>query len=372
MGRLFRKLFLSIWIAQVIGTMAVMLALKLEHGADKARAPEPNACAHGGMHGPPRPEPSFLPPEPLVAHMVASLVVASLLAHYFSRPIRSLRTAFQTAATGDLAVGIDPAVEKRDDELSDLLSEFDRMAKQLQVLMESQRRLLHDVSHEVRSPLARMQAAIGLARQQPQKTDYLLGRIEREISRIDRLVEELLTLARLEASETGAMDEDVRIDAILADIMDSAQFEAQANGKSFHMSGQCHAVVRGNRNLLHRAIENVVRNAILHTDDGTRVYLRTDMAPGMNAIMMSISDNGPGVPEARLGAIFEPFSRGGLADGDHEGHGLGLAIAAQIVKMHEATIRASNLPQGGLRVQIVIPVLRHDGSGAADHRETPS
>lgn len=355
MGRLFWKFFLSIWIAQVIGTMAVMLVLKLEHPAAKAQGPN----GYGQMHVHPKSHrPSLLPPEPLVAHLLASLVVASLLAHYFSRPIRSLRAAFQAAATGNLAVGVDHIVASRNDELSDLLKEFDRMARQLQALMESQRRLLHDVSHEVRSPLARMQAAIGLARQQPPKTGTMMDRIEREIGRIDRLVEELLTLAQLEAGEPGALDEEVCIDTILADIMDGAQFEAEATGKAVHLAGRCHAVVKGNAELLHRAIENVVRNAIRHTADGSSVDLKAETDPRSQVLAISISDRGPGVAAAELDTIFERFSRGGKAGPDAGGHGLGLAIAAQVMKMHQATIRASNRLHGGLRVEIAIPVFK--------------
>jgi two-component system OmpR family sensor kinase len=343
-----------------------MLVLKLEHGA--ARVPALQAGAHATIRSMPPHEPSFLPLEPLVAHLVASLIVATLLAGYFSRPIRTLRAAFQTAATGNLAVGVGPVVEKRHDELSDLLDEFDRMASQLHALMESQRRLLHDVSHEVRSPLARMQVAIGLARQQPRKTDTLLNRIEREIFRIDRLVEELLTLAKLDTSESDALEEEVCIDAILADIMDSAQFEAQADGKSFHMSGQCRAVVMGNPELLHRAIENIVRNAIRHTRAGSRVALTTQMDTGKQSLTMSISDHGPGVPDAELDAIFEPFFRGSSQDG----HGLGLAIAAKIMKMHRASMRAANLPEGGFCVEIAIPVSRLERTRAAVERGPPA
>ncbi|MDL2355664.1 MAG: histidine kinase dimerization/phospho-acceptor domain-containing protein, partial [Pseudomonadota bacterium] len=229
MGRLFWKIFLPIWLAQIIGTMSVMLILRLE-GAPPAQhrppatepAPSGMALAPSALQGAPRHSPSMLPPEPLVAHLLASLLVAALLAQYLSRPIRSLRDAIRHAAAGNLEPAIDHRVANRNDELSDLLTEFDRMARQLHAVMESQRHLLHDVSHEVRAPLARMPAALGLARQQPHRADAMLDRIERETGRVDHLVEELLTLARLEAQQSGSLEHQVCIDTLLADIMDSA------------------------------------------------------------------------------------------------------------------------------------------------------
>lgn len=356
MGRLFWKIFLPIWLAQIIGTMSVMLMFKLEGPpAGQHQAPD-TALAQASMQTMPRRAPSMLPPEPLVAHLLASLLVASLLAHYFSRPIRSLRDAIRHAAAGNLAAGIDHRVASRNDELSDLLTEFDRMARQLHAVMESQRHLLHDVSHEVRAPLARMQAAVGLARQQPHKADAMLDRIERETGRVDRLVEELLTLARLEAQQSDSLEHQVCIDTLLADIMDSALFEAEAQGKSITLSAPCRARVKGNPELINRAVENVVRNAIRH--GASRVELNTQVDPAAQAVTIAVSDNGPGVADSDREAIFVPFFR--AADGTFDGHGLGLAIAMRITKLHHARIAASNLPGGGLCVAITLPLFRQD------------
>lgn len=358
MGRLFWKFFLCIWTAQVLGTMAVMMMLRWEH---RLAAGIPLGHHHGVqvgakadiLHAPA----ALLPPEPLVAHLLASLVVAAILARYLSRPIQRLRAAFRTAATGNLEVGVAGAPIRRRDELSDLLQEFESMAARLRALMDSQRRLLHDVSHEVRSPLARMQAAIGLARQQPDKAQALLDRIEREVRRIDRLVDDLLALSRLEVSGTGEPVEEVDIGTILADIADSAQFEAHANGKTFAMSGQAGVAVAGNAQLLHRAIENVVRNALQHTGPGSHVRLDAGIRAD-GSLRIAVSDNGAGVPPDRLEAIFEPFYRG-VGPGHHTGgHGLGLAIAKRIVQAHGASIHAFNLPRAGLCVEILIPQAR--------------
>lgn len=456
MSRLFWKFFIVIWIAQIIGTMSVMVAVKLKHRLEKDGRPDvteaypanlliESAAAtlqYGGptalrklmentarhrlvavdennrellgrtvdpaalrrahdesrqrengddvrrikiadghsyllfidalekMAGPtkstdyrPPHGAKLLPMEPFVAHLVASLIVAALLAHYLSRPIRSLRSAFQAAASGNLEVGVANAVERRQDELADLLREFDRMAAQLRALMDAQRRLLHDVSHEVRSPLARMQAAIGLARQQPIKTEDMLGRIDREIMRIDRLIGELLTLSRLETTEIGEINEDVYIDEIFEDIVDSARFEAESKGKRFRFSGEAGVIVKGSPELLHRAIENVVRNAIKHSyeDSAVSVEAKTDSATGM--LKISISDNGPGVPDAELDSIFKPFFRGGKADSNAGGHGLGLAIARRIIEAHHGSIQAFNLSTRGLCVEIAVPFFRRRLSG---------
>ncbi|MFC3109581.1 ATP-binding protein [Undibacterium arcticum] len=452
MGRLFWKFFIVIWIAQIIGTMSVMVAVELKQGFEGDNRPNAvadrsanlliesaaTALQYGGpmalrklmddttrhelvvvdennrellgrtvdpaalqraqakshqrenadgvrritladghsyllfvdaaqkltrpMDTGPRPPhgSKLLPTEPLVAHLLASLIVAALLAHYLSRPIRSLRSAFQAVASGNLRVGVANAVAKRKDELADLLREFDRMAAQLRVLMDGQRRLLHDVSHELRSPMARMQAAAGLARQQPEKTKDMLDRIDSEIIRMDRLIGELLTLSRLETSEIGVLDAEVCIDEVLDDIVDSAQFEAESAKKRFYFSGESGAIIKGSAELLHRAIENVVRNAIQHTHQGCAVYVKVNRDSENDMLKISISDHGPGVPEAELNSIFKPFFRGSKADGNPGGHGLGLAIARRIIEAHSGSIRAFNLSKGGLCVQIAVPVFRRN------------
>jgi two-component system OmpR family sensor kinase len=240
--------------------------------------------------------------------------------------------------------------------LADLLREFDHMAVQLRALMDGQRRLLHDVSHEVRSPLARMQTAIGLARQQPEKTKDMLGRIDSEIMRIDRLIGQLLTLSRLETGEIEGGREDVDINEVLTDIVAKAQFEAESKGKIFYFSGESGLVIKGSSELLHRAIENVVRNAIKHTHEGSTVHVKTEIDAENDMLKISILDNGPGVSDAELNLIFKPFFRGRKADSNADGHGLGLAIARRIIEAHNGNIRAFNLAKAGLCVEITVPV----------------
>lgn len=307
-------------------------------------SPGPRPPPHGGPHFP------FMP---MLLAMLASLVSAALLAWHFSKPIRTLRTAFDAASTGKLDTRVGPAMGKRRDELADLGRDFDRMASQLHVLMDGQRRLLHDVSHELRSPLARLQAAIGLARQRPDRIEASLERIERESVRIDELVGELLTLSRLEAGVIGSLDEEVNISELVADIADDARFEAQAAGKDVRLADSTLAVVHGNTELLHRAIENVVRNALRHTAAATVVDIAISTTNGN--VTIAIRDHGPGVPEDEKEAIFAPFFRGSRAVGKNDGHGLGLAIAKRTIEAHGGNISASNLAEGGLCVEIFLP-----------------
>ncbi|MFA7318904.1 MAG: ATP-binding protein [Sulfuricella sp.] len=372
MGRLFWKFFFFIWLAQLSAILATSATFWLAHRAENERlvsldqgqpaSPEfwpegrlPPPGKHPHPPGPPRPGYPFVPIVPLIATLLASLVFAALLAWYFSKPIRSLRSAFESMVGGKLETRLGPAMGKRRDELADLGHNFDRMASHLNDLIDSQRRLLHDVSHELRSPLARLQAAIGLARQQPEKLESSLERIERESVRMDKLVGELMTLSRLEAGVMGAMEEEINVAELLAGVAADARFEAETSGRVVEFSGCGEVIVRGEAELLHRALENVVRNALRHTPEGGKVLLEAHLGANMNDLRLAVSDQGPGVSEQELSAIFEPFYRGGGAQST-AGHGLGLAIARRVVEAHGGSVRASNRSTGGLCVEIVLPV----------------
>ena len=324
-------------------------------GAD-ARAP-------GGPGGPrgPRFEP-LTPWVPIVAAVLASTLMAVLLAWYFSRPIRALRQAFEAAAGGDLAPRFADAGGKRRNELNDLGRDFDRMTARLRNLIDGQTRLLHDVSHELRSPLARLQAAIGLAHQQPDKTAASMERIERESVRMDKLVGELLTLARLEAGALSALQEEIGMAELLDQIGDDARFEAASQGCSVVQEGEAEVLVMGQADLLGRAIENVVRNAIKHSPEGGVVQLQLRSLPDARQLHIRVLDRGPGVAPADLEAIFRPFFRASDTRKSTDGHGLGLAIAQHVVQAHGGSIVASNRPDGGLCVEIVLPVQQRRGA----------
>ena len=310
------------------------------------------AAAQGEARGPAR----RLPPRPwllMVIGAVASLAVSALLAWYLARPIRNLRWAFRAAADGRLDTRVRPLMKGRRDEIADLGEDFDQMAQKLQNLVTAQRRLLHDVSHELRSPLARLHAAIGLARQDPRKLEPSLERIEREAARLGELVGEVLTLARLEGGTASGPEETVDFADLVADIAEDARFEAEAAGRKVALDSAEQVLVRGRAELLHRAVENVVRNAVKHTAPGTAVEIELSVA-GERAILR-VTDRGPGIAPGEAERIFEPFYRGSA---DPDGFGLGLAIAHGAVAAHTGAIRAANAPGGGLRVEIDLPLAK--------------
>jgi signal transduction histidine kinase len=348
--------------------MRAMVGMRPQGDADTEPAGGPVRPGAPGAPGGPRgagpghgPSGWFgLPPEfghhvsgwlPIVATTLASLLFAALLAWYFSRPIRALRSAFEAAAAGDLAPKFgDEKIAVAGDELAELGHDFDRMSSQLRTLMEGQRRLLHDVSHELRSPLARLQAAIGLAHQQPEKLQASLERIERESVRMDRLVGELLTLSRLEAATGQAGDELVDVVEMVDQIADDARFEA---GAHIEVAAPTPLSVRGAPDLLWSAVENIVRNAVKHGGAAGKVEVM--LHPDHGEVHIEVLDRGPGILEAHVGSIFEPFFRSNPTRNNVDGHGLGLAIAKRVVENHGGRITAANRPGGGLRVTISLP-----------------
>jgi two-component system OmpR family sensor kinase len=300
------------------------------------------------------PQPPLSPWQLIAIGIATSLAFSALLAWYLARPIRSLRWAFDSAAAGRLDTRVSPRIGSRRDEIADLGRDFDRMAQHLQSLVSAQRRLLHDVSHELRSPLARLQAAVGLARQDPAKMEPTLERIERETNRLDAMVGEILTLARLESRTSNPTKEPVDFAHLVASIAEDARFEAEASGRRVALDISGDARVTGDPALLYRAVENVVRNAVKFTAPNTvvDVLLKTTN----DRALVSVTDRGPGIPPDELPNVFEAFYR--AAGTDASGFGLGLAIAQRAVEAHGGTIRAVNVSGGGLRVEIELPLAR--------------
>lgn len=341
----------------------MVVAPRLKSGARRVEAPDGRPYlvfvpAPGDRLGPPKGRPHGPPPLILTlgAALLASLLFSGLLAWYLSRPVRNLRWAFDAVADGKLDTRVAPLMKRRD-EIADLGRDFDRMADRLQTLVNAQRRLLHDVSHELRSPLARLQAAVGLARQSPEKLEASLARIEREAERLNELVGQVLALARLEAGAEKPGEDYFDLYDLVREVLEDARFEAEAQGKRVEATGveaKAERLIRGRGDLLHRALDNVVRNAVRHSPPGGTVALTFAVEPEGLGIRIQVDDQGPGVPEADLEAIFEPFHRG---EGERvgEGYGLGLAIARRAVQAHGGYIRALNRPQGGLRVEIGLP-----------------
>lgn len=301
--------------------------------------------------GRPRSPPSVWPP--ILSGLLASLLFSAALAWSFAKPIRGLRDAFAAAARGDLKTRVAQSMVRRDDELADLGRDFDHMAAQLDSLISAQQRLLNDVSHELRSPLARMQAAIGLAQQQPDKMPDTLVRIERESQRISDLVGELLVLSRMEAGVNVDACSEIDLGGLLADIVEDARFEAAQQGVELHYEGFDDVIVKSRCELLQRAVENVLRNAVQHCKKGGEVSVSAEFDSANRSLRIVIDDQGPGVAEADLTAIFQPFYRGGKANRP-DSIGLGLAIAHSAVTTLGGTLQAANRPEGGLRMAMEV------------------
>jgi len=307
---------------------------------------------------PPRPLPprywlrTMPPPLAMLATLAASILTAMLLAGYVAKPVRILRGAFEAAASGDLDRRIAPHLGARRDELAYLGRDFDRMADRLRASMQGQRRLLHDVSHELRSPLARLQAAAGLIRQSPDQPEAMISRIEEEIACIDRLVDQLLTLSRLEAGELLYVEEEVDMRDLVRDIVHDADFEAQAHDRQVLWEDRGSATLLGRPELLHSAIENIIRNALKHAPESRTVQVETSVDVAKHEYTLRVLDDGRGIPGDELPNLFSPFFRGTSARPG--GYGLGLAIARRSIEAHGGTIRAYNRSGGGFCVEIVL------------------
>jgi signal transduction histidine kinase len=384
-GRLFWKFFAFIWLAQLVGIVAIASAYWLTEPRD-LQVPElhgPPPLAHtpgpppGGLRGPAglSERPRRGPPPPLVptvSTLLISVVAALGLAWYVAMPIRGLRAAFDAAAGGNLEVRVGPAMGGRHDELADLGRDFDHMADRLQKSMDGQRRLLHDVSHEVRSPLARLQAAAGLMRLKYGQEPVIL-RVEEEIVRIDRLVGDLLTLSRLEAGELAGAVEPVDMQELVRGVVTDANFEAQVTGRTVLWERETAGTVSGRPEMLHGAIENLVRNALKHAPLTREIRVETAADSARGEYTLRVLDSGPGVLDADLPVLFTPFFRAAGAGAD--GYGLGLAIARRSIEAHGGSIGASNRPEGGLAVTIVLPTDGRQLNAAAvavPRREVPA
>ena len=267
-----------------------------------------------------------------------------------------------------------PALGGRRDELASLAADFDEMAEKIQLLLDSQRRLLGDISHELRSPLARLNVALELARQRSGETaQSALERIQREAETLNEMIGQLLALTRLESGAEEISKTEFDLSLLLREIVKDADFEARARNRSVKLGSAMTAIVNGVPSLLRRAIENVVRNAVHHTAENTQVEIEllesaaqtghgvasesTATWNGANdAVSIVVRDHGPGVPTQALSEIFRPFYRVDEArDREAGGVGLGLAIAERAVRLHAGTIKASNAPDGGLLVTITLP-----------------
>lgn len=292
----------------------------------------------------------LLKPEIHLPALALLILFSYAFARYLTLPVRRLQQAVDSFGRGDFRSRVRSS---RKDELGQLAQTFDQMADRIEVLLGAERRLLLDISHELRSPLARLSLAVELARG-GNDVERHLDRIEKEKDRLNTLVSELLQMTRAEGDASRMRREDVDLAALVTSLVEDGRIEANERGCGIEWEQHGSTRLEGDPELLRRAIENVLRNAIRHAEPGTAVTVSLQ-TPGGKAIVR-VRDRGPGVPPEHLPRIFDPFYRveadRGRASG---GTGLGLAIARRAVELHHGQIRAHNA-NPGLEVEIELPL----------------
>ncbi len=292
----------------------------------------------------------------LIAAFISALL-SFMIARYLAAPLIRLGAASRRLAAGDMSTRIGPPLAERKDEFGALAADFDEMATRLQDLQRANHRLLRDVSHELRSPLARLRVALEIARNRDSEpVAGELDRIELESERLEMLVDEVLALLR-ETSETSPLRrEKFDLVELLADLQDVVKYEVAEDAPGIQLNTGEPLLINADRELLWRAFENLVRNALIHTHDGAGVEITARLAKNKSRIEVYVRDTGPGIPTQHLDKIFQPFYRVQEArDRNSGGHGLGLAIAEAAIKRHGGTIKAQNRETGGLEIQVSLP-----------------
>ncbi|MFL6468828.1 MAG: ATP-binding protein [Pyrinomonadaceae bacterium] len=292
--------------------------------------------------------------------LLTAILVCFVLAKYLTAPLGKLSEATRRLAGGDLAARVASRVGRRRDEFADLAKDFDNMAARIESLIDSQQILTRDISHELRSPLARMNVALELARKKASPEALpLLDRIENESNRLNEMISRILTLSRLETGGEDFSKTKLDLAELVRDIAADAEFEASGKGKEVRADIINECNVKGNENLLRSAIDNVVRNAIRYTADATKVNLSLTTNNGHATV--TVQDHGGGVPQSELENLFRPFYRVGEArERKTGGTGLGLAIAQRAVAVHGGTITAVNVDDG-LEVKIILNTTSSNG-----------
>jgi two-component system sensor histidine kinase CpxA len=282
--------------------------------------------------------------------LAAVALLCWILATNLASPLRSLARVVDRFGAGDLSVRVNSS---RKDEIGEVGRAFDRMAERISTLLTAERRLLQDISHELRSPLARLSFAAELARTAEDR-DAAVARMKKEIGRLTDLVGGLIQVTRAEGDPAAGSGESLRLDQLLGEVVDDCRVEADARGCQIAFDSKRELTMHGDREVLRRAVENVVRNAIRYTPAGTSVDVSLDDTGGVARI--GVRDYGPGVPAEALPKIFQPFFR--VDDSRHTatgGVGLGLAIASRAIGLHHGKLWAENV-HPGLRVWIELPL----------------
>jgi two-component system, OmpR family, sensor histidine kinase CpxA len=296
-----------------------------------------------------------------VALAVAGLVCYAL-AWYLTAPIVSLRGTTRRIAGGAFGTRVDRRLSRRRDEVGELGRDFDTMADRFESLLAAERRLLSDISHELRSPLGRLSVALGIARRRyGYEPDDPLERIERETVEMDEMIGHLLELARLEHERSSFARDEVDLGRLAEEVVTDCDFEAQEGGRAVRLVQVEECTVAGDERPLRSALENVIRNAVRYTPEGreVEVALGGETIGGDRYARIRVRDFGPGIPEAQLSDVFRPFYRvADSRDRESGGVGLGLAIVERAVRHHGGRVKAMNAEGGGLEVEILLPAVR--------------
>lgn len=295
--------------------------------------------------------------------LIISAALCGLLARSITKPIRSLQKTAMDIAGGDFTARASPALAGRTDELASLAHDFDRMAERVQFLLEQQKLLLRDISHELRSPLARLTVSAELV----QRGDLAAAtRMQSDIKALETMISDLLTLARIDASDKHSRLEPVHIGRLVQRIVKDATFEGAAETKTVVQTGVFDRYISGDTGLLHSCIENVVRNALKHTPGAGVVEVNIADVSNFQGptIAITTTDEGTGVPEEALEQIFDPFFRIASQNSHKQGGaGLGLSISKRIATLYGGTIAAQNLPGCGFQVQLRLPAAVYAANG---------
>jgi two-component system sensor histidine kinase CpxA len=331
-SRLFTTIFLRFWLPVL--ALALILAFTAMHAGFGYRY-----LARLTLHD-------------LTLFTLIGVVFCFVISRYLTAPLAKLGAAAAQIAEGKLDTRVDPSLQKRRDEIADLARNFDRMAERTEAVITGQRRLLSDVSHELRSPLSRLMVALSLAKHGPEREMVEhLERIRVEARRLDALIGQLLALSRIDSGVDRGSPAPFDLTTLVQEVTNDGDFEARAGNRRVVIQRADACMVQGYEELLRSAVENVVRNAIRYTAEGTQVEISLQTAD--SRARLCVRDHGAGVPPTMLSEIFLPFRRAGT--GNPDGAGLGLAIAERAVSVHGGKIRARNAPEGGLIVEIDLP-----------------
>jgi signal transduction histidine kinase len=304
----------------------------------------------------------------LAVQVLLSLLLIGLagwwVARSVARPVDALRDAARRMAAGGLSARVDERWHRRD-ELGQLARDFNGMAERIEALVAHDRGVLQDLSHELRSPLARLHVILALAQHSatPAEAETHFLQAEREIARLDRMTGEMLALARLKGDLPGMAHEPIEMIPLLEECVETMRVPADGRQIALQLAHTGAPLVAGSAVLLRRAIENLIANAIKFSPQGGCV--RIDLRAEAEHALVEVRDHGPGVPAHELELLFRPFFRGSNAQ-IAEGQGLGLTLAQRVAKAHGGEVRAENAQGGGLRVALELPLLREDGGASQE------